>query len=274
MAPKKTILLIDDEIDLVESLQDLLVQSGYKIVTAFNGIEGLQRLSQSRPDLIVLDMNMPIMGGLAFIQQLMEAQKGNLPCPILVLSARINLESVFRDLQIEFMPKPFQLDDLLKKIDALLNPPLLKKEEENTDSEKTKTSEESVTDSRSRILIIEKNGKVLHQLAGLFEAANYHVLSASRGTEGIQKASSLTFEAILIHQDLDDVPADVLALKLKMLPNVTEIPVILYTEKDKWPDTYTAASRIYDKLNVKLLANMKDLNAIFTQTLSLLPKEV
>ncbi len=56
------ILLVDDEKDIVEFLQYNLIQEGFKVVTAFNGKEALEKISQ-KPDLIILDVMMPKMDG-------------------------------------------------------------------------------------------------------------------------------------------------------------------------------------------------------------------
>ena len=57
------ILLVDDEPDLVEIIQDQLELSGWEVITSSNGQEGLQRATNERPDLVVLDIDMPIMNG-------------------------------------------------------------------------------------------------------------------------------------------------------------------------------------------------------------------
>ena len=66
---KKTILLIDDELDLVEMAKFLFEAKGFNVVTASDGEMGLEQLEHCDPDLIVLDLNMPKMGGLEFYQK-------------------------------------------------------------------------------------------------------------------------------------------------------------------------------------------------------------
>ncbi|NQT93034.1 MAG: response regulator [Lentisphaerae bacterium] len=60
---KKRILLIDDDTSLLTTLSDFLSFEGYEVVTADSGEQGLRRLQTTEPDLIVLDMSMPGMGG-------------------------------------------------------------------------------------------------------------------------------------------------------------------------------------------------------------------
>ena len=70
--PKK-ILLIDDEIDLQQLIKTVLSSKGYNVTTADNGQDGLEKLEAADPDLIILDMNMPKMGGVEFYQRICDA---------------------------------------------------------------------------------------------------------------------------------------------------------------------------------------------------------
>ena len=67
---KKRILLIDDDTSLLLTLSDFLIHEGYQVVTANSGEQGLKRLDEVDPDLIILDMNMPGMGGVGFLREI------------------------------------------------------------------------------------------------------------------------------------------------------------------------------------------------------------
>ena len=107
MSNPKTILLIDDEIDLQQLVKIALKSKGYTIETANNGLEGLAKLETLKPDLIILDMNMHKMGGLEFYQTICYGTDKP-RYPVLVLTARANMEQLFKQLNIDgFMAKPF-----------------------------------------------------------------------------------------------------------------------------------------------------------------------
>ncbi len=119
MSDQKTILLIDDEIDLQQLVKIALKSKGYNIETANNGLEGLAKLETLKPDLIILDMNMPKMGGLEFYQKISVNDKPKYP--VLVLTARANMEQLFREFNIDgFMAKPFEVDELLEEVDTII----------------------------------------------------------------------------------------------------------------------------------------------------------
>ncbi|MFH1394746.1 MAG: response regulator [Candidatus Omnitrophota bacterium] len=113
---EKTILLIDDEADFVEMIKFQLEAEGYVVVTANDGKEGLLKLKQIKPDLIVLDINMPNMGGLEFYNKIFTPH-GRTKYPVLIVTARLNLEEIFKEIEVEgFLSKPFEINHLIAEI--------------------------------------------------------------------------------------------------------------------------------------------------------------
>ena len=120
MKSTKMILLIDDDIDLQQLTKITLKAKGYIVETANNGLEGLSKLEIIKPDLIILDMNMPKLGGLGFYQKICNGQDRPL-YPVLVLTARTNLEQLLLQMNIDgFIAKPFEIDELLRHVDAII----------------------------------------------------------------------------------------------------------------------------------------------------------
>jgi twitching motility two-component system response regulator PilH len=70
MEPKKTILIIDDEPDAVAYMKEVLEDGGYETITAPDGEQGLQKARQNPPDLILLDLMMPKMSGMKFLNEI------------------------------------------------------------------------------------------------------------------------------------------------------------------------------------------------------------
>src|SRR5882757_5893304 len=94
------ILILEDEKEIAEIYAKQLKNKGYASVLAYNGLEGLEKLKEIKPDLILLDLNMPEMGGVEFYQHICDAQ--NKPKhPVLVITGRADLESLFKDFHIE-----------------------------------------------------------------------------------------------------------------------------------------------------------------------------
>jgi DNA-binding response OmpR family regulator len=120
MTTPKIILLIDDDTDVQQLTKIALRSRGYTVETANNGLEGLTKLETVKPDLIILDMNMPKLGGLGFYQKLCNGNERP-PHPVLVFTARANLEPLFKQMKVDgFISKPFEIEDLLSQVDTII----------------------------------------------------------------------------------------------------------------------------------------------------------
>lgn len=80
---KKTILIVEDELFFLETLKEEFIDSGFEVETATNGAEALVKLESKIPDLMLLDLIMPVMDGYVL---LMKMKERNLSCPVVVLS--------------------------------------------------------------------------------------------------------------------------------------------------------------------------------------------
>ena len=116
----KTILLVDDESAILDALRAVLEDAGYGVVTAGNGAEGLARLRDSAPDLVVTDTMMPVLDGIGFVRQ-MKAQPDYSAIPVIMMSAaRGALPKEDLPKAASFFQKPFDLDALLTTIERLI----------------------------------------------------------------------------------------------------------------------------------------------------------
>jgi two-component system, OmpR family, alkaline phosphatase synthesis response regulator PhoP len=127
MAEKKKILLVDDDPDFVEAVRVIVESGGYEVRVAYDGQEGLDAVAEEKPDLIVLDVMMPVMNGHAACARL-KADKTTASIPIILLTAvadrvttstythRDMLESEAED----YMPKPVEPAELLALIKTWL----------------------------------------------------------------------------------------------------------------------------------------------------------
>lgn len=114
---KQKLLIVDDETGIVDMIKSYF-ESEYDILTAYSGQEALEKVS-ARPDLILLDINMPGMDGLTVCQQIREY----VGCPVLFLTARIESTDKITGFQAgadDYIVKPFDLDELGARIAAHL----------------------------------------------------------------------------------------------------------------------------------------------------------
>lgn len=108
----RTVLAIDDDIDLLALMALILEEEGYLVRTAENGQQGLCAVEEGLPDLILLDMKMPVMSGWEFAQRF-RARYGQ-QVPIVVVSAAEDAERSAREVgATDWISKPFDLDRLV-----------------------------------------------------------------------------------------------------------------------------------------------------------------
>ncbi len=112
----KTILIADDDRTLSRMLEKFLGDHGFSIMTAFDGEEALSKFEEHRPDLLVLDVQMPKVNGYSFLFELKKLDAGR-TIPIIVLTCKEEMKDIFLVEGVkEYLVKPVSNVDLLKKI--------------------------------------------------------------------------------------------------------------------------------------------------------------
>jgi len=112
------ILVVDDEERIVNFLTTKLKASGYEVLTAGDGVKGLEQAQAQEPDLIVLDLLMPRMNGLEMLKELRSFSA----VPVIILTAKGADADRIKGLQLgadDYLPKPFNPDELVARIEAI-----------------------------------------------------------------------------------------------------------------------------------------------------------
>jgi CheY-like chemotaxis protein len=110
-----SVLVVDDEPQVVWVLQFSLEAEGYTTFAARDGVQALSAIAEHHPKLMLLDIMMPAMDGWSVLEQMMELPREDRP-RVIVVSAMANLRDRARAAEMgadAFMPKPFNVDDLL-----------------------------------------------------------------------------------------------------------------------------------------------------------------
>jgi len=119
VAMSSTILVVDDEPQLVRVLRGYLEQAGYRVTSAHNGSEALTQFQARRPDLVVLDLNLPGMDGFEVARAI--RKQGD--TPIIMLTARVEETDRLIGLELgadDYVPKPFSPREVVARVRAVL----------------------------------------------------------------------------------------------------------------------------------------------------------
>ncbi|MCL0079339.1 response regulator [Dehalococcoidia bacterium] len=129
MGQGRNILVIDDDPDILEALTTVLESRGYQVATARDGVEGLNRLKTSKPDLIILDLIMPRMDGFEMYKRLKNPDRPDYgDIPILLLTSlreessrrRFELETGMEMAVDDYVEKPISPQIMLERVEKLL----------------------------------------------------------------------------------------------------------------------------------------------------------
>ena len=116
---QETILVVDDNREIVDSLGKLLALEGYEILTAYDGMEALEVLEKNRVDLILLDVMMPRLNGLSALMKIREKHK----IPAIILSAKTEESDKVSGLMLgadDYISKPYNPAELIARVKAQL----------------------------------------------------------------------------------------------------------------------------------------------------------
>ncbi|MEN8144127.1 MAG: sigma-54 dependent transcriptional regulator [Gemmatimonadota bacterium] len=190
---KPSVLVVDDERSLVETLTVLLEEEGFEVDSALTGEDGLKRFKQRSPDLVLSDVRMPKMSGIEVLENIRETSPDT---PVVLMTAQASLQSAIQAVNLgatHYVQKPFKNDELMAVIQRSLEWGTLKKENTGLKRELKKQETrsrgqpigvspaftdalqlaESVAESESTILIGGESGTgkevfahYLHELSG------------------------------------------------------------------------------------------------------------
>jgi len=213
---KRKLLLVDDDPSLLETLGDFLTFEGYEVLCSASGEDALIKMRPFQPDLIILDMGMPGMGGTGFLDRITNPD-GRTLYPVLVLTARASMAEYFADKQIAgFIAKPCDPPDLLLEVGRILF---------ETANEGGRGPNAQV----ARRLVIADGDPVLRQKLDLeFRQAGFEVAAVATGAEALEACVTFKPDAAVMRLELEAMSADEVIAMLKRLPNTRGVKAVVY----------------------------------------------
>lgn len=168
-------MIIDDEAGVRELLADALKLAGFETITAADAMIAQTALRTTKPDLLIVDINMPLMDGFEFIERIRSAGDNT---PALMLSARGDRADITRGLTLgadDYVTKPFGLEELVLRVRAILRRanfteatpavlacgPIALDEDSHTVTFNSETVDLSPTEFRLLHVLLESKGRVL-----------------------------------------------------------------------------------------------------------------
>ena len=124
MSAQKTVLLVDDDNEIIESMRTVLEAKGYRVMIARDGNAGLTVAERENPDLLILDMMMPKKSGFLVLEKL-KGRPGGLIPTIMITGNEGSRHRVYAEMLgvRDYIRKPFAMEKLVKSIEQILDTP-------------------------------------------------------------------------------------------------------------------------------------------------------
>jgi len=220
---KLRILSVDDDPDFLFSTKIILENSGYKVITAANGKQGINKAKSEQPDLIVLDVMLPDYDGFSICRELKDNPE-TVQIPVIILtSISKRRDGSYADVIAychkanEFLEKPIDKDELLFSIEKLL---------------KKKKTRLSNPHKKRSVLIADMDSDFVSTLEKVL-SPDFEVFIAESGIEALKMAQAFLPDLILLEITLPDKDGFSVCYEIKSNPKTHHIQVILVSEINK-----------------------------------------
>lgn len=239
---QKTILLVDDSEPAIIQMKDFLQESGYEILTAQNGKEALDTISQTIPDAIILDLMMPGIDGFNVLQTIRNAET-TAQIPVLILTAKHitkeDLNFLTKNNVHQLIQKgDINREELLRAINDLYKTGT--NEELNIVQKKNKKTKEKLN-----ILVVEDNSDNMLTVRAILEDI-YIIYEATDGTEAIELANKYKPDLILMDIALPGIDGIEAFKTIRMNGELAHIPIIALTASAMTSDRETILASGFD----------------------------
>ena len=209
---QKTILIIEDDVVFAKALEKMAFQEGFKTEICHRGDTGYIRICNSKPDAILLDMNIPGIDGWSLLKRIRE-NKDISHIPVHVVSGARSEPELLQKPLVSWVEKPTGTSDLAELFSNL-----------------NKSLENS-----SKVLVIEdspEQGMILRQM---LKKQGVSCEIAETGKDGIEHLAKVKYDCIILDLNLPDSDGMQLLKKFKEEPQLSNIPVIVYSSKELNP---------------------------------------
>ncbi len=213
---KRKILLVDDDASLLATLGDFLASEGYEVIKAGSGEEALLLLRKTHPDLIVLDMSMPGIGGMGVLDRITR-HDGSTRYPVLVLTARAMMAEYFANKQVDgFIAKPCDPEDLSLEISRIL-------------FQRGRRAVAAPEAAPAALVMLGESDQARHAaVRKALEGAGYEVSGHFSGPDLLEAAVLKPPAAIAMRLEMAGQSADAILPLLSRMSKTRDVPVIVY----------------------------------------------
>jgi len=239
----KKILIIEDEESLLSMLADKLKREGYEVSTAENGEEGLRKVREEHPDLVLLDIIMPKMGGFEVLEAMYKDEELH-EIPVVIISNSgqpVEIEKAKALGVKDYLIKAeFDPQEVVNKVDRLLGDTSSEDHEESREPQDTgqedKGGQQAASSSKAKkaaserernVLVIEDDQFLRDLIIRKLEEEGFETLQAIDGEEGLRIIRENKPAIVLLDLILPGVDGFEVLKQIKEDKNISDVPVVI-----------------------------------------------
>ncbi len=197
---KYKVLVVDDEAEIVESIEYVLLDNGFEVLKAGNGAEALAMTLREEPDLIISDVRMPGLTGYEFWNELKKIHAGKRKqIPIIIISAHEDMRAFFDTWDIcSFLSKPFNAETLMAKVYEVIGP-----------EAEERAARLKAFEKRKRIILRAAKDFTFERVADFFRSQGHTVLHESDEADAIARIPDFRPDFFLTQYREDTEASDI-----------------------------------------------------------------
>ncbi|MCR9254952.1 MAG: PleD family two-component system response regulator [Alphaproteobacteria bacterium] len=236
------VLVVDDVLPNVKLLEAKLGAEYFDVLTATNGVEAVDVARQEKPDLILLDVMMPVMDGYEACERI-KTDPSTQHIPVVMVTALSDISDRVRGLEAgadDFLTKPLSDVSLFARVRSFIRLKMMMDEwrlrEETSDNFGMPNEPQRLIDvdtCQAQILVIEDNRIDSFNISDVLAADEHHVEFADSGETGQKMAFAKAYDLIVVSLNLKDVDALRLASTLRADDRVRHTPILMVSEDDE-----------------------------------------
>ncbi|HLF33602.1 MAG TPA: response regulator [Cyclobacteriaceae bacterium] len=225
----RIILIVEDDANFAKLLLDFVRERKFKGIIAMQGNTGLSYARYYKPDAIILDLKLPVMGGTEILMRL-KNDTDMRHIPVQIISVSDQRKETMESGAFDFLRKPASKDDMVKIFDKI---------------------EDFLNRKLKKLLIVEDDVKQNKAVRELIGNGDVKCSSAFSGSEALDLLAKNKFDCVIIDLGLPDMTGFELIEKIKSNDNINKIPIVVYTGKDLKADESRRLNRLANSIVLK-----------------------
>ncbi|MBU1101827.1 MAG: response regulator [Bacteroidetes bacterium] len=194
------ILIIEDEFDVAENLACILEEVGYEVKTACNGLEGLRKIREYKPALVLCDIMMPKLDGYGVLEEI-QLDKDIDDVPFIFLTAKVEINDLRKGMELgadDYLFKPIKADSLVRAVEARITK-YKEKKKETPKPESNEESDKTMNEESTIFITIDNHPQFLkvNQITAISSVNQYTTLCLANNRKVTFRKSLNVWEATL-----------------------------------------------------------------------------